>query len=290
MLLSEMHQLADKYLAHEGQLADAARDQRGEGFNDGVVRGDHLAREFGCPDHIFPVRVSGFGVLARRSVADRSDCRNGIRDSEIHPLAADRRVAVSGVSRQQHTPLVVGHGLPDRNREGAGSPHVLDLKRFGHRGERVGRRGYDAGPHRFDGQDHDKAVVGLLRHDGDLPGIKGPGHIDVGNLVAIVEAYAKTVRSYGGAVVTLLNEMSRRPELRGANSVLVQNMKRAAEIIAIHQLHGRIVEGDPFHKAAYLIAPIMARGIWERSGSQVSSRAFDAEAVVNAFLRGHGQS
>lgn len=110
------------------------------------------------------------------------------------------------------------------------------------------------------------------------------------DLIAIVKAYDETVRSYGGAVVTLLVEMARHPELRGANSILMRNMKRAAEIIAIHQKAGHITHGDPLYKVAYLIAPLMARGIWERSGSPVSSRAFDDEAIASAFLKGHGRS
>jgi AcrR family transcriptional regulator len=109
------------------------------------------------------------------------------------------------------------------------------------------------------------------------------------DLVAIVQAYGETVRAYGGAVVTLLSDMARHPDLRGADAILMQNMRKVAQIIAIHQRHGLIGPGSSRYKAVYLIAPLMALGIWERSGSPVSVRAFDPESVVNAFLRGHGR-
>ena len=66
-------------------------------------------------------------------------------------------------------------------------------------------------------------------------------------------------------------------------------MKKAAEIIAVHQKYGRIGRGDAFYKAAYLIVSLMARGYGSDQAARSISRAFDPEAMVNAFLRGRGR-
>jgi AcrR family transcriptional regulator len=107
------------------------------------------------------------------------------------------------------------------------------------------------------------------------------------DLVAIVEAYQKTYRAYGGAVVTLLTEISRHRELRPVVSVLMPNLQNAARIIAAHQDQGRIGPGDPLQKVALLIAPVMAAGLWARTGVKVDAFKLDAAATADAFLDGH---
>jgi AcrR family transcriptional regulator len=108
------------------------------------------------------------------------------------------------------------------------------------------------------------------------------------DLAAIVEAYDKTNRAYGGAVVTLLTEIPRHPELRGALSALTANLDSAARIIAGHQERGCIGPGDPVQKVGYLIAPLLAAGLWARSGTALGVWDFDPWAVADTFLDGHG--
>jgi AcrR family transcriptional regulator len=107
------------------------------------------------------------------------------------------------------------------------------------------------------------------------------------DLVAIVEAYDATNRAYGGAVMTLLTEVPRHPELAGTLSALMTNMARAAAIIEQHQAQGRISAGTALQKAAFLVAPLVAGGLWARALPGMEAARFDQVAVVDAFLKGH---
>lgn len=110
------------------------------------------------------------------------------------------------------------------------------------------------------------------------------------DLAAIARAYARTNRAYGDAVVTLLAEVHRHPELRGAISALMPNLQRAARIIATHQERGTITPGDPLQKVVFLIAPMLAEGLWRRGGAGVEVPAIDPAAVAKAFFEGHGSA
>lgn len=107
------------------------------------------------------------------------------------------------------------------------------------------------------------------------------------DLAAIVRAYALTNQSYGGAVMTLLNEMPRHPELRNAASILTANLSGAARIIQVHQDRGHIGPGDPLQKVTFLIAPLIAAGLWARSGTGMIATDLHPSDVVDAFLHGH---
>ena len=108
------------------------------------------------------------------------------------------------------------------------------------------------------------------------------------DLAAIVGGYEKTYRAYGDAVVTLLTETPRYPELRNAVSALMPNLRNAAQIISAHQARGRIGPGDPLLKVASLIAPVMMSGLLARTGAGMDVAAFDAVEIADAFLDGHG--
>jgi AcrR family transcriptional regulator len=106
------------------------------------------------------------------------------------------------------------------------------------------------------------------------------------DLVAIVSGYAATNRAYGGAVVTLLSEAARIPELRHAVSVLLPNMANAAQIIALHQQRGELAPGDPMQKVAMLLAPLIAGALWARTGIRIDATEIDSDTLVDAFLDG----
>ncbi|MCH0567608.1 helix-turn-helix transcriptional regulator [Streptomyces sp. MUM 136J] len=110
------------------------------------------------------------------------------------------------------------------------------------------------------------------------------------DLAAIVHAYDMTNRAYGGAVLTLLTEIPRHPELRNALSALMPNLQNAARIIAMHQERGHVGPGDPLQKVVFLLSPLIATGLWDRSGAGTDTSELSPEAVVDAFLEGHRPS
>lgn len=109
----------------------------------------------------------------------------------------------------------------------------------------------------------------------------------VADLGAIVRAYDATNRAYGGAVMTLLVELPRHPELASAASILLTNLTNAAAIMRVHQEQGRIQPGDPLQKVALLVAPLIAGGLWSRAMGGIPATDFDPDALVAAFLDGH---
>ncbi|QUR66233.1 TetR/AcrR family transcriptional regulator [Mycobacterium spongiae] len=106
------------------------------------------------------------------------------------------------------------------------------------------------------------------------------------DLVALVQAYAATVETYGGAVMTLLVEIPRHPELRGAMAAFTPNLLNAVQVIATHQDRGQLRPGDPVQKLVTLIAPLMVVGLWARTGAEIIAPKFDPDALVTAFLDG----
>jgi AcrR family transcriptional regulator len=107
------------------------------------------------------------------------------------------------------------------------------------------------------------------------------------DLTALVRAYAETAQKYGGAVVTLLAEVPRTPELNGAMAALMPNLLNAAGLIAAHQNDGHLSAGDPLQKLVALIAPLLVFGLWARTGAAPAVPDVDAASVVAEFLDGH---
>jgi len=110
------------------------------------------------------------------------------------------------------------------------------------------------------------------------------------DLVVLVRAYAETVEKYGGAVVTLLVEVPRHPELRAAMAAFMPNLLNAVQVIATHQDRGQLTQGDPIEKLLMLIAPLMMFGLWARTGAEMIMSEFDPNVFVTAFLDGHRAS
>lgn len=106
------------------------------------------------------------------------------------------------------------------------------------------------------------------------------------DLVVLVRAYAETTQQYGGAVVTLLTEVPRHPELREAMAALMPNLVNAVKVIAAHQARGALAQGNPLEKLTMLIAPLLAFGLLTRTGAAPDVE-FDPDVLVAAFLDGH---
>lgn len=107
------------------------------------------------------------------------------------------------------------------------------------------------------------------------------------DLLAIVTAYQETFQVFGGAVMTLILEMSRTQELQSASAAFMPNFLNAAQIISAHQHSGKLKAGHPVQLLSILIAPLMVSGLMERSKAGPNIPAFSAESVVTGFLNGH---
>lgn len=107
------------------------------------------------------------------------------------------------------------------------------------------------------------------------------------DVLALVHAYEQTFQAYGGAVLTLLADAPRHPELRPAMATLLPNLERAAAVLGAHQAAGRLVGGDPLGQLIVLFSPLMAAGLWARTGAPGAGPRLDAPTVARAFLEGH---
>lgn len=107
------------------------------------------------------------------------------------------------------------------------------------------------------------------------------------DLMAIVTAYEKTFQAFGGAVMTLMIEMSRHDELQAASAALMPNFMNAAQIIASHQTNGTLKPGNAAQLLMFLIAPMMVSGMVGRSRTSMSIPAISAQQIVEGFLNGH---
>lgn len=110
------------------------------------------------------------------------------------------------------------------------------------------------------------------------------------DLIAIVSAYEKTFQAYGGAVMTLMIEMSRNDELQAASAALMPNFMNAARIIAVHQEQGMLKPGHPAQLLMILIAPMMVSGMVGRSRSIMNIPEFSSQQIVDGFLNGYRTS
>jgi AcrR family transcriptional regulator len=106
------------------------------------------------------------------------------------------------------------------------------------------------------------------------------------DLLAMADAFQATFRSFGGAVLTLLFEASRHPELREAMAPLLVNMGGAVRVLEAHQRRGSLAPGDPWQQLVLLLSPFVARGLWARTGVAPPVE-LDTGHVVVAFLDGH---
>lgn len=77
--------------------------------------------------------------------------------------------------------------------------------------------------------------------------------------------------------------------------MLLPNLHKAAEIIAIHQARGSgagsgagsIALGDPQQKLVFLIAPLIAAGLGAGNATRVTAFELDPALIVAVFLDGH---
>lgn len=107
------------------------------------------------------------------------------------------------------------------------------------------------------------------------------------DLIAIVSAYQDTFKTFGGAVMTLMIEAPRHPEIQPALAALQPNLKNAVKIIQTHQNSGSLSSGNPMQKLTMLLAPIMVQGIYDKSDMKMATQDLKPKDLVQGFLYGY---
>jgi AcrR family transcriptional regulator len=106
------------------------------------------------------------------------------------------------------------------------------------------------------------------------------------DLRGLVEAFTATTQALGGAVATLLTDAGRHPELRPAMIPLLVNLRGAVQVLQAHQDSGALRREDPWQQLLGLLAPVLAAGLWARSGVAPPAH-INPGATVDGFLHGH---
>ena len=106
------------------------------------------------------------------------------------------------------------------------------------------------------------------------------------DLLAIVEAYMETNALYGEIIPTLLAEMPRRPDLKGAFTTSWGNIQIILKIIQEYQSQGLLKQESPFTSLNALIGPMMTSQMFQRANLGLPVPDMDAREHVDAFLYG----
>jgi AcrR family transcriptional regulator len=106
------------------------------------------------------------------------------------------------------------------------------------------------------------------------------------DLLTIVEAYKETNEMYGEIIPTLLAELPRRPELKGAFDIAWGNIQRIVEIIQQYQSRGLLKREPPLTSLNALIGPMMTRQMIQRADLGLPVPKLDPTEHVNTFLHG----
>jgi len=106
------------------------------------------------------------------------------------------------------------------------------------------------------------------------------------DLISIVEAYLETNQIYGEVIPTLLAELPRRPELKGAFDTAWGNIQIIVKIIQEYQLFGLLKPEAPITSLNALIGPLMTSQMVRRADLGLPVPDVSAQAYVNAFLHG----
>jgi len=106
------------------------------------------------------------------------------------------------------------------------------------------------------------------------------------DLRAIVNAYLETNQLHGEIIPSLLAELPRRPELRGATMILFENIQAAAKIIQAYQLRGDLKTESPMSSLNDLIGPLMTKQMFRRASMDFPTIEIEPHEHVRNFLNG----
>jgi AcrR family transcriptional regulator len=106
------------------------------------------------------------------------------------------------------------------------------------------------------------------------------------DLYAIVEAYMETNRNHGEIIPTILAELPRHPELKGAFSILWENTQVAAKILQAYQSNGKLKEEPVVASLNGLLGPLMTSQMFGRTDLELPVLEINPQEQVNFYLRG----
>jgi AcrR family transcriptional regulator len=106
------------------------------------------------------------------------------------------------------------------------------------------------------------------------------------DLLAIVEAYMETNELYGEIIPTLLAELPRYPEIKGAFNTAWENIQLVVKIIQEYQTQGTLKPEAPLTSMIALIGPMMVSQMFRRADLGLPVPDINARAHVDAFLQG----
>jgi AcrR family transcriptional regulator len=106
------------------------------------------------------------------------------------------------------------------------------------------------------------------------------------DLLAIVEAYIETNEKYGEIVPTILAELPRRPELKGAFNTPWGNIQIIIKIIQEYQSKGSLKKESPLTSLNALIGPMMTNQMFRRANTGFPVPEINAREHVDTFLQG----
>jgi AcrR family transcriptional regulator len=106
------------------------------------------------------------------------------------------------------------------------------------------------------------------------------------DLIAIVEAYMKTNEMYGEIIPTILAELPRHPELKGAFKTPWENIQVVVKIIQAYQAQGSLKHESALSSLNALIGPMMTSQMIRRAQLGFPVPEMDAREHVDAFLHG----
>jgi len=106
------------------------------------------------------------------------------------------------------------------------------------------------------------------------------------DLCAIVKAYLETNRLHGEIIPAIFAEIPRRPALKGAVTILWENIQVAVEIIQTYQLAGDLKAEGPIAGLNSLLGPLMTSQMFRRVELGSAMPDMNPQEHVNYYLQG----
>lgn len=106
------------------------------------------------------------------------------------------------------------------------------------------------------------------------------------DLVRLVTAYQQLVSTHARFIVTVLSDLPRFPELKGAAEMPRRLLAGAAAMIARYQAQGLLQGEPPAVVAASLLAPLLLLAIGRAAKPHLVSETIDPVQHVRRFLHG----
>jgi AcrR family transcriptional regulator len=106
------------------------------------------------------------------------------------------------------------------------------------------------------------------------------------DLIAIIKAYMKTNEMYGEIIPTILGELPRHPDLKGAFKTPWDNIQVIVKIVQAYQAQGLLKQESPLSSLNALIGPLMTSQMIRRANLGLPVPDLEPGEYVHAFLHG----